>query len=61
MKAYAYQVALITIGMVALAAAVAASAQQPPPPPQPQYCQTYFLPNGKMITCCTVGTITQCF
>ena len=45
------------LGIALLAAFVAAA--QPPPPPPP--CQTIFLPDGRMVICCTSGTVTTCF
>ena len=43
---------------IALLAAFVAAAQ--PPQPQPP-CQTIFLPDGRMVICCTSGTVTTCF
>lgn len=35
-----------------------ASAQDAPLPPP---CQTIFLPSGKVIICCTTGSVTNCY
>ncbi len=46
---------VITIALIAIVEEV--GAQPAPPPP----CHTIFLPDGRMLICCTTGGITSCF
>ena len=58
---------LFLAGLVLLVALLAvpffvrsARAQAYPPPPPPPPCQSIILPNGKLVMCCTSGTVTTC-
>ena len=62
---WAARIALV-LALVALAVALLgyfglAHAQAYPPPPPPPPCQSIILPNGKLVMCCTSGTVTNCF
>lgn len=54
-------VLVLLVALLAVPFFVGAARAQAYPPPPPPPCQSIILPNGKLVMCCTSGTVTNCF